>query len=144
MSHLDVDLPVRPFNPDAQIFRPIPDNTETIALLSDSINSLISLSPSSSSNLNSSSGSSTSSTGLPSNTNTNTTNQLPQWPSASNDQTNLVPTISSPVIGTPATPFLNKTISTPVFSPQTFAQTKFGSLKSKHMGRRNQSKYFDQ
>lgn len=134
----DVELPIRPFNPDAQIFRPIPDNADTISLLSDSINSLISLSPTSPSttNLNSSSGSSSS--GLGASTN------LSSWTSPTENP--LIPTVSSPTVGTPGglspsnAAFLNKTISTPVFSPQTFAQTKFGSLKSKHMGRRNQSK----
>lgn len=135
----DVDLSIRPFNPEAQIFRPIPENVDTISLLSDSINSLISLSPTSgnSTSLNSSSGSSTSGNGANSN--------LTSWTSPV--ENNLFPTISSPTVSaTPTTtspsngPFLNKTFSTPVFSPQTFAQTKFGSLKSKHTGRRNQSK----
>ncbi|CAF1288022.1 unnamed protein product [Rotaria magnacalcarata] len=131
-SNQDSDVPIRPFNPDAQIFRPIPDNFDTISLLSNSINSLISLSPTSSNNtnLNSSSGSSSSILG----TSTNT----PSWTST---EPAVVPTLSSPTVATsPNTAFLNKTISTPVFSPQTFAQTKFGSLKSKHVGKRNQSK----
>ena len=130
----DNDVSIRPFNPDAQIFRPIPDNFDTISLLSDSINSLISLSPTSPNqpNLNSSSGSSSSGLGASGN--------LSSW--TSNEPT-ITPTLSSPTVPTanPTTPFINKTISTPVFSPQTFAQTKFGSLKSKHAGKRNQSKY---
>ncbi|CAF2871234.1 unnamed protein product [Rotaria sp. Silwood2] len=131
-SHQDSDVPIRPFNPDAQIFQPIPDNFDTISLLSNSINSLISLSPTSSNNtnLNSSSGSSSSVVG------TNTT--VSSW--TSNEHA-LIPTLSSPTVTNNSnTAFLNKTVSTPVFSPQTFAQTKFGSLKSKHAGRRNQSK----
>ena len=130
---IDSDVPIRPFNPDAQIFRPIPDNFDTISLLSNSINSLISLSPTSPNtpNLNSSSGSSSS--GLGASTN------LPSW--TSNEQPPVIPTVSSPTVGTSSnTAFLNKPIATPVFSPQTFAQTKFGSLKSKHAARRNQSK----
>lgn len=130
---VDNDVPIRPFNPDAQIFRPIPDNFDTISLLSDSINSLISLSPTSPNhtNLNSSSGSSSSGLGASCN--------LPPWTS---NEPVVTPTLSSPTVPTPNAnpPFINKTISTPVFSPQTFAQTKFGSLKSKHMGKRNQSK----
>jgi hypothetical protein len=139
IDYIDSDVPIRPFNPDAQIFRPIPDNFDTISILSNSINSLISLSPTSpnNTNLNSSSGSSSSGVG----TNTN----LSSWTSP--EQT-LIPTVSSPTIPTSNngdgissnTAFINKTVSTPVFSPQTFAQTKFGSLKSKHAGRRNQSK----
>ncbi|CAF1452334.1 unnamed protein product, partial [Adineta steineri] len=58
-----------------------------------------------------------------------------------NNEHSLTPTLSSPTVPTnSSTAFTNKTISTPVFSPQTFAQTKFGSLKSKHAGKRNQSK----
>ena len=138
--HSDADLPIRPFNPDAQIFQPIPDDFDTISLLSNSINSLISLSPTSpnTTHLNSSGGSSTSS-GL------GTSSNLSSWTPNDNP---LVPTVSSPTVaatgGGAVSPnsaaFLNKTISTPVFSPQTFAQTKFGSLKTKHAGRRNQSK----
>ncbi|CAF5125908.1 unnamed protein product, partial [Rotaria socialis] len=80
-----------------------------------SINSLISLSPTSSNNtnLNSSSGSSSSILG--------TSTNAPSWTSA---EPAVVPTLSSPTVATsPSTAFLNKTISTPVFSPQTFAQT---------------------
>ena len=141
-SNSDADLSIRPFNPDAQIFRPIPDDFDTISLLSNSINSLISLSPTSpnTTHLNSSGGSSSSS-GL------GTSINLPSWTPNENP---LIPTVSSPTVaatgggGGAVSPnsaaFLNKTISTPVFSPQTFAQTKFGSLKTKHAGRRNQSK----
>ncbi|CAF0930265.1 unnamed protein product [Adineta ricciae] len=135
LSHQDSDLPIRPFNPDAQIFQPIPDNFDTISLLSNSINSLISLSPTSSlasnnQNLNSSSGSSSSGVGA--------STTIPAW---NTNEHSLTPTVSSPTVGnSPSTALLNKTISTPVFSPQTFAQTKFGSLKSKHAGKRSQSK----
>ncbi|CAF5020769.1 unnamed protein product, partial [Rotaria socialis] len=114
-SNQDSDVPIRPFNPDAQIFRPIPDNFDTISVLSNSINSLISLSPTSSNNtnLNSSSGSSSSILG--------TSTNAPSWTST---EPAVVPTLSSPTVATsPSTAFLNKTISTPVFSPQTFAQT---------------------
>ncbi|UJR37296.1 hypothetical protein I4U23_030005 [Adineta vaga] len=141
LSHQDSDVPIRPFNPDAQIFQPIPDNFDTISLLSNSINSLISLSPTSSSasnnqNLNSSSGSSSS--GLATATATVTATTTTSW---NTNEHSLNPTLSSPTIATsPNTAILNKTISTPVFSPQTFAQTKFGSLKSKHAGKRSQSK----
>jgi hypothetical protein len=132
INFIDSDVPIRPFNPDAQIFRPIPDNFDTISLLSNSINSLISLSPTSPNNANLNSSSGSSSSGLGASTNLST------W--TSNEPT-VTPTLSSPTTANSSNPaFLNKTVSTPVFSPQTFAQTKFGSLKSKHAGKRNQSK----
>ena len=133
LIRIDSDVPIRPFNPDAQIFRPIPDNSDTISLLSNSINSLISLSPTQSNNINLNSSSGSSSSGLGASTN------LSSWTST---EPVLTPTSTSPITATNTNPpFINKPITTPVFSPQTFAQTKFGSLKSKHAGRRNQSKY---
>ncbi len=132
INFLDSDVPIRPFNPDAQIFQPIPDNLDTISLFSNSINSLISLSPTSPNNTNLNSSSGSSSSGLGASTNLST------WTS---NEPSVTPTLSSPTVPTNSNPaFITKPISTPVFSPQTFAQTKFGSLKSKHAGKRTQSK----
>jgi len=132
-NELDTDVATHPFNPDAQIFRPIPDNLDTISLLSNSINSLISLSPTSSNNINLNSSSGSSSSGL------GTSSNLSSW--TSNEPLPTPVVASPPTVPTQPNPaFANKTVATPVFSPQTFAQTKFGSLKSKHAGRRNQSK----
>ncbi|CAF0733515.1 unnamed protein product [Didymodactylos carnosus] len=149
------DILIKPFNLDAQVFRPIVDDENQ---LSTSIGSLISLSPSSpptvlSSVLASSTGSSSSGSSMNSSSTMN--NKCSRSPNNL-----LLPTVSSPTITssnnnlntttpTPTPPitttnnnngaFLNKTASTPMFiSPATFAQTKFGSLKSKHASKKCQ------
>ncbi|CAF1008851.1 unnamed protein product [Didymodactylos carnosus] len=138
-------ISIKPFNLDAQVFRPIIDDDN---IIQTSISSLINLSPSSpptvfGSILASSSGSSSSGSSMNSSNNINS-----KYSRSSNNL--LLPTVSSPTIGsinnnntttltTNNRAFVNKTPSTPMFiSPATFAQTKFGSLKSKHASKKCQ------